>query len=123
MKRSKAFSNIIDSKRKSDLSVMDQIKKRQKELQDDKRKALDDLELKLEKHQENAQLKQQQIYKEKDWKNKLKNMRFMDMEENKKHLQRVTAIKVGAILEKHHTALEKLRAKSIKIDGFIKENT
>ncbi len=122
MKRLKEFNDHIEKKKRNELTIMESIKNKQKEMQETQKRAMDDLEHKLEKHQQSATEKQQQIFKEKEWKNKLKAMRFMDMEENKRHLQRVTAIKVGNILEKHKTAMEKLREKSTKLDGFLKEN-
>ena len=101
---------------------MEQVKEKQNEMTTLKRRALDDLELKLEKHQECVVSKQQELYKEKEWRNKLKSMRFMDMEENKKHIMRVTVIKVGVILNKQQTATEKIKAKIENLDNYIKQS-
>jgi len=78
------------------------------------------VEKKLKDYQKNADECIKKVHNEKEWKSKMKNIRFDDMEENKRHIQRLTQRKNNKIISRQKSADTKIRVTRTTGQQFIK---
>jgi hypothetical protein len=76
---------------------------------------------KIINYQTNAENSLRNTFQANEWKSKIKGLRFLDMEENKKHIYRALLRKSNELLSKHRASESRIRQSRKTEQQFIKD--